>query len=320
MDEFEFIRSISQGNYHQSSLIKGIGDDAAVFRQPYKDIVTAVDTFVEGVHFTKNTMDAYYVGYRALAANISDVAAMGAFPAMCLVSITLPKTWDTEEPLSVMAGIKDMAKQYNIDIIGGDTVSADTFVLSITIIGYIAQEKSRYRSTALPNDVIFVTGTLGDAAAGLSILLENGKKAEWMNYFIDRHRMPQPRIAFTQAITSLDRVTLNDVSDGIANEASEIAEASGVDFQLYDRAIPVAANYELFPTHKQFDWKYFGGEDFEILGTVPAADWDTVREIAKEIGIRVTDIGHVLSGKGQVYIEQNGNNSLLPKRGYEHKE
>lgn len=319
MKEFKFIRSIEQRSYTQPSLIKGIGDDAAVFRQTSEDIVTAVDTFVEGVHFTRQTMSPFHVGYRGLAANVSDMAAMGASPAMCLVSVAFPDSWKTEEQLAVMDGIKSMAKQYRIDLIGGDTVSSDTFVLSITIIGYVDQQKVRYRSTAEEGDIVFVTGTLGDSAAGLAILLEEVDIPNNRLYFVKRHQFPEPRVTFTQALSTVDRVTLNDVSDGIANELHEIAQASNVSIIVRDDIIPVSAHYHTFSNELQEHWKYFGGEDFEIVGTVAPSMWEHVQKAAEQTDTRLTAIGHVTRGEGLVYVERNETYSLLPKEGYEHR-
>src|SRR5690625_2905826 len=123
MDEFSFINSIQQHTYKQSSVLKGIGDDAAVFRQTAKDVVTAVDTFVEDVHFSRKTMNSFHIGYRALAANISDLAAMGALPAFYLVSIVIPTTWSMREINQIFSGMKELASTYQLDLIGGDTVS-----------------------------------------------------------------------------------------------------------------------------------------------------------------------------------------------------
>src|SRR5690625_3253316 len=165
MDEFSFIDSIKQPYYHQSGLIKGIGDDAAVFRQRSQDIVTAVDTFVDGVHFSRRTMLPYHIGYRALAANISDMAAMGATPSFYLVSITIPKTWESNELREIFEGMKLLAKKYQMDLIGGDTVSGGELVISITVIGYVNEKRARYRNLAKNGDTVFVTGTVGDSQA-----------------------------------------------------------------------------------------------------------------------------------------------------------
>ena len=162
MDEFSFINLIKQDYYTQSTLIKGVGDDGAVFRQSSKDIVTAMDTFVEDIHFSRKTMRPFYIGYRALAANISDLAAMGASPAFYLVSIIIPKSWSEDELLQIFTGMKTLAKTFNMDLIGGDTVSGQQLSISITVIGYVQRGKARYRSSAQDGDIVFVTGTLGD--------------------------------------------------------------------------------------------------------------------------------------------------------------
>lgn len=320
MSEFDFIRMIKPSAYQQSSLIKGIGDDAAVFRQSHADIVTAVDTFVEGIHFSKKTMSAREIGYRAIAVNISDMAAMGAVPTMCLVSVVFSSEWNEKERIEIMNGIKSMGTQYRVDIIGGDTVSGESLVISITIIGYVARDCARYRSTAEVDDVVFVTGTLGDSAAGLAILLGEQSIVSNAEYYINRHIRPQPRVDFVQELSPLNRLTLNDVSDGIANEAAEIAEASHVDIYLDDEKIPVHNTFDQFDLHQQYRWKYFGGEDFEILGTVCPEEWEKVQEAAHIAGVPATKIGQVRQGEGRVYIKKDRKIKILPKHGYEHKE
>src|SRR5699024_3573657 len=171
MDEFQFIDSIKQTTYNQPSLLKGIGDDAAVLRASNKDVVTAVDTFIEGIHFSKKTMNLFQAGYRILAANISDMAAMGAQPKFYLVSIVIPEGIKDEQLADIYAGMNDIATQYKMDLIGGDTVSGNQLVMSVTIIGDVERGKARYRSDAKPHDIVFVTGTLGASRAGLELLL-----------------------------------------------------------------------------------------------------------------------------------------------------
>ncbi|MGM0943318.1 MAG: thiamine-phosphate kinase [Bacillota bacterium] len=319
MDEFSLIDSIKQTYYSQPTLIKGIGDDAAVIRQSASDIVTAVDTFVEGVHFRRDTMEPFHVGFRALAANLSDLAAMGATPAFYLASIVIPKTWTEIEIAEIFAGMKKMAGKYHMDLIGGDTVSGKELSLSITVIGYVDHDKIRYRHTAKAGDIVFVTGTLGDSQAGFHILT-NPSSYDNAAYFIKRHQLPTPQIDFAAHLQKFTRITLNDVSDGIASEAAEIAEASRVTIQLEDNRIPVHETYNQFPSDSQYNWKYFGGEDFELLGTVPSADWSELKSVAKLLPVRITKIGKVINEdtSGKVYINKDGRNYTLPKQGYTH--
>lgn len=322
MDEFKFIDSIKQSTYKQSSIVKGIGDDAAVFRQNYQDVVTAVDTFVENVHFSRETMDPYHVGYRVLATNISDMAAMGATPTYYMISIVIPEDWSDQELQEIYQGMKDVASNYRMDLIGGDTVTGSELVVSVTIIGIVEKGKARYRSDMKENDILFVTGTLGDAAAGLYILttkeLENVKTDK---YLINRHRLPTPRVAFAKALGVLDRVALNDISDGIASEANELAVASNLTVHLDLFKLPKHTDLTQFTSEQQRNFQLFGGEDFELIGSVPEKDWDRVQEAAKKTNTEVTQIGFVsdeASNNNLVFIHEDGEKKVLNKGGYTH--
>lgn len=317
MDEFNLIENIKQKYYRESTLVKGIGDDAAVFNQNNQSIVTAVDTFVENVHFIKNkTMSAKNIGYRCLAANISDIAAMGAKPKFYLVSVVIPCNWKEYEVLNVFSGLDDLAKQYNMDLIGGDTVSGTEFVLSITVIGYVAKEKIRYRSNAKVNDIVFVTGSLGDAAVGLEIIL-NDLEIENKNYFIQRHQKPSPNVLFSNAIKPIDRVCLNDISDGISSELNEIAKASKVSIMIEDELVPIKKELKKLTEEQINTFKYTGGEDFELVGTTSKENWLKIKEIIKPFNIDVTEIGRVIESKNdQVYL--NSINKILKPNGYIH--
>lgn len=318
MDEFSFIQSIKQDSYKQSSIIKGIGDDAAVFRQSSEDIVVTVDTFVENVHFSKETMKPFQIGHRVLAANISDIAAMGAAPAFYLVSIVIPKHSTTEERNEIFAGMRSLANKYKMDLIGGDTVSGAEMSISVTVIGYVSRKKARYRSAARAGDIVFVTGTLGDSQAGFHVLNNTGKYKDEM-YYINKHQMPVPQIEFAQRMNHIDRVALNDISDGIGNEAAEIAEASKVTVHLVEDKLPVTSSFSQFPKELQTKWKLFGGEDFELVGTVAQENWQQVQEAARECGVQVTEIGYVSPYKhNYVYLHTENKQLPLNKDGYNH--
>lgn len=320
MDEFSFIKKITQSTYKQSTLRKGIGDDGAVFRQPTKDIVTVVDTFVENIHFSRTTMGPIDVGYRSLAGTISDLAAMGATPAFYLVSIVVPTSWSKEELLQIFSGMKEIASKHKLDLIGGDTVSGKELCISITALGYVPKNKARYRNTARDNDVVFVTGTLGDSRAGLHILTNDNSYHDRL-YYINKHRRPSPQINFAKGLRLIPRVTLNDISDGLANEAAEIATASRVNIVIKDHQLPISKFYKQFPSELQHKWKYFGGEDYELLGTVSKSEWSMVKKIAKDTGTEVTKIGDVEYNNteyGQVFVRDGQRKRLLQKEGYTH--
>ncbi|MGY0694893.1 thiamine-phosphate kinase [Virgibacillus sp. FSP13] len=318
MDEFMFINSIKQTSYKQSSLLKGVGDDAAVFRQSTQDIVTTVDTFVENVHFSRETMEPFHIGHRVLAANVSDMAAMGAVPAFYLVSIVRPPHWSDEELQQIYQGMRILANSYKIDLIGGDTVSGKELAISITVIGYVDKNKARYRGSAEIGDIVFVTGTLGDSRAGFHILNHPGQYTN-EKYLTIKHRMPSPRVTFSHELRQLSRIALNDVSDGIANEAAEIAEASGVSIVLdYDK-LPKSEAFHQFSSDQQRNWQLFGGEDFELIGTVAKSDWPLIKQLAEQTNTKVTEIGYVgYKLTNFVYLQEKGQRIVLKKQGYTH--
>ncbi|MFD1385648.1 thiamine-phosphate kinase [Oceanobacillus oncorhynchi subsp. oncorhynchi] len=317
MDEFSFINAIKPNTYNQPALIKGIGDDAAVFRST-SDIVTTVDTFVENIHFSLETMAPFHIGYRILAANISDLAAMGAEPAFYLVSMCIPKNWKQSALEEIYQGMHELASMYQMDLIGGDTVSSERLMISITAMGYVPENKARYRSHAEPNDIVFATGTLGDSRAGLEILLQ-GQKCDDKDYYIERHRLPTPRVALALGLREIDRVALNDISDGISSEANEIAEASNVELTIIEEKIPVSNSFQQFSKEQQYDWKLSGGEDFELLGTVSEVHWPEVQEIAAQTDTLIQQIGYVCEAEEAcVLIQTHGETKKLMKSGYTH--
>lgn len=322
LDEFELIQSIVPKQYKQSSLVKGIGDDAAVFNPEGYEVVTAVDTFVDGVHFTKSTMALEDIGYRALAANLSDLAAMGSTPKFYLVSIVIPNGWHVSEIQEIFKGMRELASLYNVDLIGGDTVSGKELCISITVIGYALANQIRYRHLAKVDDVVFVTGTLGDSRAGLQLLLnQNMQNYSEFEYFINRHRRPTPRLHFSQQLGHLKRIAFDDISDGIASEANELAVASNVDILLMDELIPTHPLLAKIESNGTDNWKYVGGEDFELLGTVCASDFAEVKRIANETNTMVTEIGKVCKRKHTepvVILDRNGHLEKLEKKGYTH--
>jgi thiamine-monophosphate kinase len=330
MNEFEFIDSITQGYYRQSSVIKGIGDDAAVLRHPYHDLVTAVDTMVDGVHFSKETVPPFYIGYRTLAANISDIAAMGARPTSYMISIVVPKDYTDNELQAIYQGMDQLSRQYHMDLIGGDTVTGDHLVVSVTIHGVVDKDKARLRSHARDGDIVFVTGTLGDSRFGLGLLLDEYKDQPYhdqltkidRDYFINRHQQPTPRVDFAGALTPLERLALNDVSDGIASEAHEIAKASQMTLIIEDNDIPVHQDMNILPDELIDEYKYSGGEDFELLGTVSKQDFPFVVETARRHHLPLRQIGYVKDDEqtnGQVYLKNNNTLKRLKKSGYTHK-
>ncbi|WP_070121685.1 thiamine-phosphate kinase [Bacillus marinisedimentorum] len=322
--EFSFIRSITPAQTFQRSLIQGIGDDAAVYSgsDNYSEVV-CLDTMAEGIHFTRKTMNPFDLGYKALAVNISDLAAMGAEPAFYLVSAAISEDWTEDDLQEMYKGMAELGSRWQMDLIGGDTVASKSgLVLTVVVIGRVEKGKELLRSTAKPGDIVFVTGTPGDSAAGLKLLLEEPgrvySKAE--QYFIERHRRPVPRIEAGRFLAGLQRVALNDVSDGVASEANELAEASGVRIDISEMRLPASPQLEALPSNERISSILFGGEDFELIGTMSKIEWESIHDDEK-LKYALHEIGTVCEadGKPAVYLHTaSGETELLGKKGYNH--
>jgi thiamine-monophosphate kinase len=322
-DEFGFIQKIQPKGLRQPSVLKGIGDDAALFEgNSSVDEIVCMDTMMEEIHFSRRTMSAFAIGYRALASNLSDIAAMGGIPTFYLVSIAVPVSWSENELIEVYKGMEFLATRYEIDLIGGDTVSSKQgLVITITALGRIEKGRHLLRSNAMEGDVVFVTGTIGDASAGLALLLERGWEDKWNKqhdqFLVERHQLPTPRIDIGRQLATYQRVALNDVSDGLASEANEIAEASAISLFIDIDALPKSEALKRYPQEEQIYYMLYGGEDYELLGTMPLDDWLDFKQKSDSAGLPITKIGQVESGAG-VYINKNGARSTIRKKGYNH--
>ncbi|MGM7703798.1 thiamine-phosphate kinase [Pseudalkalibacillus sp. Hm43] len=317
-DEFEWIKTITPKKHHQPTLIEGIGDDAALVRPEagYDDIL-CVDTMVESVHFSRKTMSPYHIGHKALAVNVSDIAAMGGAPKFYLVSIAIPKGWTEEELRDIYQGMADLAEDFQIDLIGGDTVSTEgPLVVSVTVHGRVQQDRKLLRKNARSGDVVFLTGPVGLSAAGLHLLL---KEEVSIKRLIEAHQLPQPQVnAGLLLAGSGYRIALNDISDGLASEANEIAEASNVQLILDEECLPFIEEFASFQKEQVLEWMLYGGEDFQLVGTVSEADWHSLRKRFGEHNQPLYKIGTVNEGPARVMLKKG--EELLPigKKGYNH--
>lgn len=326
-DEFEWITSITPDSAFQKELVMGIGDDAALWSvNEEMDQVVCVDTMVEGVHFTRDTLSPYQVGYKALAVNLSDLGAMGAIPQFYLVSIAIPNDWDERELSEVYKGMSNLATTYKTDLIGGDTVSTKgPLVLTVTVIGKVEKGKHLLRKNAQPGDSVFLTGITGESAAGLQLLLERTRHHHFNSdeeQLILQHQMPAPHIEQGRLLASSSfRTSLNDVSDGIASELNEIAEASQVTIHIDESKIPVSPLLATYPKNEQLKYQLFGGEDYVLTGTVAQDQFEPLSKLFKKQSLEIFEIGKVgEAGNAAVYLHRNENPSpeLITKQGFNH--
>ncbi|PWV93773.1 thiamine-monophosphate kinase [Paenibacillus cellulosilyticus] len=340
MDEFASIGHWTAGRQSaqwqkERGVVLGIGDDAAVVELP--DVpqqqwqwVLAVDTMVETIHFNDKTMSASDIGYKALAANVSDVAAMGGLPMHALVSVSVPSTWGPDRMRALYDGLYECADRHGVAVIGGDTTSSPQhLVVAVTVVGRVETGKALQRSGAKPGDVIFVTGPIGQSAAGLHGLLD-GQVDRIPEPLVRAHRRPAPSVLAGRLLQQRGTCTsLNDVSDGAASEAWEIAEASGVCLTLRDRQLPRSGalmSYAADAGQDALEWMLYGGEDYVLIGTIEAGDAEGAKAALEAEGIPMFIIGEVEEGGPDVQLVTSGSGSAigserrrqLQKRGYNH--
>ncbi|MFC4597436.1 thiamine-phosphate kinase [Cohnella hongkongensis] len=341
LDEFGRIRFWTEGRQSVDFLARagvslGIGDDAAVLKDagPGWEWLVAADTMVEQVHFLDETMGEADVGYKALASNVSDIAAMGGEPKCALVSVCVPPAWNEERMRRLYDGLYECAERYGVAVIGGDTTSAPRdLVVSVTVIGTAQAGKAIRRSGARPGQAVFLTGPTGLSAAGLHALrriaaAEGAERDRLLRALPPRlaqaHRRPVPSVKAGRILAETGWGTsLNDVSDGVASEAWEIAEASGVKLVLKEKLLPLSGELSAYAGDNGMsaaELALFGGEDYVLLGT---ADKSCVRELRERLGaegIPLFAIGEVEEGGPGVWLESadTGKRKPLPKRGYNH--
>ncbi|KKX54864.1 thiamine-phosphate kinase [Brevibacillus borstelensis] len=329
-DEFSLIRRWTSRSAGQTGdgLSVGIGDDAAVFSLPAdREVVACCDAMVETVHFLKETMNPSDIGYKAVISNISDVAAMGGIPKYALISIAVSPNWTAKECQQIYDGIYAACEAYGVRVIGGDTVSSPAALsLSVTVMGEVEKGRALLRSAAKPGQLVFVTGHVGGSAAGLDLLLQTAKTGEAVEEMwqplVAFHQRPVAQVAAGRILAaSANPGALNDVSDGLASELWEISEASGVCLRIEAELIPVAETTRMYASHKGKDplhWALYGGEDYQLAGTIEAVEEERIGALFAQQGIPFTVIGRVEVGGPSVVMNRNSRWEPVAKAGFNH--
>lgn len=277
-----------------SGVVTGIGDDCAVFRpERNTDLVFTTDMLVEDVHFQRSTHSAAEVGRKALTRGLSDIAAMGAAPRFCLLSLAVPPWVDDAWLRGFYRGWLALAKQKKAPLIGGDLSHARQLVCDVTVAGNVARGKAILRSGAEPGDRIYVSGRLGGSALGLAAQAGSA----WL-----RHRRPVARLALGQLLSGWGVTAAMDLSDGLSLDLQRLAEASKAGAEL--RKVPVCKGASL-------QQALHGGEDYELLFTAPAS-----RRIPdRATGVRITEIGEITASHRGIVFWQG---QPLAAEGYDH--
>lgn len=321
MAEFDLIELIRQRCPSSRADVRlGIGDDAAVVVVPSgHELVICVDTLVAGVHFPLGT-DPADIGWKSLAVNLSDLAAMGAQPAWALLTLTLPSA-DADFVARFVDGFAELAAQHQLDLVGGDTTSGP---LTITVVahGFVPNGQALRRDAAQVGDVVFVTGTLGDAAAGLCCLQSSDAKTTPIDVacarLISRLNRPQPRVAAGLALRDLANACI-DISDGLLADLGHIASASGVGIEVGEDCLPGSnALFERFDADTCHALQMNGGDDYELAFTVPESNFEAMQVAMSRVNCRISRIGRVIAEAGVHVLDRNGERKQVQRKGWEH--
>ena len=344
--EFGLIRRLTEGIQPQNpSTIKGVGDDCAVL-SPAKDTETLVttDLLMEGIHFDLTYVSLKLLGYKAAMVNISDIYAMNGTPRQMTVSLAISRKFAVEDIEDLYEGLRQACSKHGVDIVGGDTTSSVTgLAISITVIGEARREDVVYRNGAKPNDVICVSGNLGAAYMGLQLLEREkavynqqlkeaqakGNKQEierlqsiqpdfaGKEYLLERQLKPEARGDIVKALAEagIKPTSMMDISDGLSSELMHICSQSHVGCRIYEERIPL--DYETAVCAEEFNMNVTtcalnGGEDYELLFTVPLSQNDVVANLPD---IKV--IGYITEEqKGQILVCMDGNEFQLKAQGW----
>lgn len=326
LGEFGLISRITAGVAAPENVITGIGDDAAVTAlTPGMQLLTSTDMLLEDVHFRRVWQDPYTLGRKSLAVSISDISAMCGIPRWALLSIAIPSDLTLDFVDDFMRGFLAMASENNVSLIGGDTCSSRSgLTISVTIMGEQYPDRIVLRSGAMPDDDIWVTGSLGDAALGLSLAeagdYNSGGKGR--DFFTSRLLNPCPRVSVALALSEHGLVTaMIDISDGVLADFGHIAEQSAVggsiqlgDLPLSDAFRAHAATLPAIPYH----FALSGGEDYELCFTAHCSKRGKIEDCVKKCGITATRIGIVTRFSEVIVTNPDGSSYNLQKAGFNH--
>lgn len=301
-------------------LILGIGDDAAAWHGDASIQLATVDSLIQGVHFSLGVGSWEELGWRALAANLSDIAAMGGLPKYALVSLALPDHTEVENVTALYKGMIELAQRFGVAIVGGDTSSAPLLVINITILGSTKTHHKRIltRSAAKAGERVAVTGYLAAAAAGLEMLtkglqFDSDTTASLKRAFLQ----PYPRVAEGQILVEHGVKTAIDISDGLFLDLSHICKASQVSARIEIDRVPIQPAVRANFGDRALELALSGGEDYELLFTASA---EVIDKIKSATSCPITVIGEIITDKiGEIIlVDGKGNSVNLPKAGWEH--
>lgn len=315
---------------HEPGVVIGVGDDAAVLEPGGGQIVLTTDLLVEGIHFERASISARDLGAKAVTVNVSDVAAMGASPRYAIAAVAVPEAVDAAWVMELTGGMREACVEYALAMVGGDTNRAEFVVLSIAVVGEVAPGRAVTRSGARPGDRIVVTGSLGAAAGGLAISRAPPEEAAvllsqpWGRELAEALARPVARVGEGQVLARTGTTAMMDLSDGLALDLSRLCRASRVGARVTLAKVPIAGALERGAEAlgvDALDLALSGGEDYELVATMPADAVETARaELADAFGTDLSEIGEIVEGSGLWAVTADGSGSALEPRGWDHFE
>jgi len=335
--EFALIRTLARRfARHNTQLIRGIGDDAAVLAAPapgWWHVTT--DLLADGIHFDLRTASLESVGYRAAMANLSDIAAMGAVPRYVLISLAIPSEFGTRQVVQLYTGLMQACRPRHVVLIGGDTSASSTgLFVSLTLLGTTKTGRALFRHGARVGDDIYVTGTLGDSLAGLRLLAQmpstrpvyrmvSPLRASHKKFLINRHLHPTARLAEGQWLNNARQATAAiDLSDGLSGDLRHLCEESRVGAEIDLGMLPISAACRAYAESRRLDAALIaltGGEDYELLFTAAPVKRATIARHARARGFHVTRIGTIRSRLFGIRMNTpDGTLKPIPNMSYEH--
>lgn len=320
MAEFDWIAWLKNEAYQtlaaRTDVLLGIGDDAAICDVPNgMQLVISTDTLVAGVHFPADTAPAD-IGYKSLAVNLSDIAAMGAEPCWFSLALTVPEMdWDWLTQFS--EGLLELAAEHSLQLIGGDTTRGPLSI-TITVHGLVPIGQARLRSMAKAGDDIWLTGSIGDAAAALQQWKSSGLQSMKLRHRLDR---PTARISVGIAVREFAHAML-DVSDGLAQDLGHILNASQVGAEIELGRLPVSSSLLDFYPDDNARWQLqlSGGDDYELCFTAPASNAFAIEQAMAECGVNGSVIGHITEQAGLRCLTPDGEALEIAQTGFQHFE
>ena len=296
MNEFEIIRRYFESKNLPVSVKLGVGDDGAIIHNdPAKNLVVATDTLVSGVHFPADSSPCD-IGYRSVVVNVSDIAAMGGKPEWMTLALSLRET-NPEWLKGFSKGLFLASDEYSLNLIGGDLTKAEQNIITIQMIGEVDTDAQLLRSNAQPGELLFVSGTLGDAAAGLEQFEKKVALNQYNQYLIERFFRPTARVDIGQAIMDYASSSI-DISDGLIGDLKKIMSASDVGALINIEDIPLSKEMlKIYEPKKSQTFALSGGDDYELLFTAPAENLSKIMDISKEKDQKITHIGNITENK-----------------------